>query len=87
VVQQEYVILADDNYPMYPVVITEPGLSPAASYIPGFSLTDFTGYAKAAQVTGKVFAADMVSPTSTNLTTAVENMILAFTMMRPDVHL
>ncbi|WP_339886723.1 ice-binding family protein [uncultured Flavobacterium sp.] len=55
------------------------GLSPAAtSYITGFSLTDFTGYATSAQITGKVYAADMVSPTSTNLTTAVENMITAY---------
>lgn len=55
------------------------GLSPAAtSYITGLSLTDFTGYATSAQVTGKVFAADMVSPTSINLTTAVENMITAY---------
>jgi len=55
------------------------GLSPAAtSYITGFALTKATGYATASQVTGKLFAADMVSPTSTNLTTAVENMITAY---------
>ena len=29
-------------------------------------------------MTGKIFAADMVSPTSSNLTTAVENMITAY---------
>jgi hypothetical protein len=56
------------------------GLSPAAtSYITGLSLVDYTGYATASQVTGKVYAADMVSPTSTNLTTAVENMLTAYT--------
>ena len=55
------------------------GLSPAAtSYITGLSLTDFTGYATSAQITGKVYAADMVSPTSSNLTTAVNNMITAY---------
>lgn len=55
------------------------GLSPAAtSYITGFSLTDFTGYATSAQITGKVYAADMVTPTSSNLTTAVDNMITAY---------
>lgn len=55
------------------------GLSPAAtSYITGLSLTDFTGYATSAQVTGQVFAADMADPTPINLTTAVENMITAY---------
>lgn len=55
------------------------GLSPAAtSYITGLSLTDFTGYATSAQVTGKVYAADMAAPTPINLTTAVENMITAY---------
>jgi hypothetical protein len=56
------------------------GLSPAAtSYITGFGLTNATGYATTPQVTGKVYAADMVSPTSSNLTTAVENMLTAYT--------
>ncbi|OBX26486.1 Ig-like domain-containing protein [Gelidibacter algens] len=55
------------------------GLSPAAtSYITGLSLTDFTGYATSAQVTGKLYAADMASPTPINLTTAVENMTTAY---------
>jgi hypothetical protein len=55
------------------------GLSPAAeSYITGFALTDATGYAISSQVTGNVFAADMVSPTPINLTTAVENMLTAY---------
>jgi len=55
------------------------GLSPAAtSFITGLSLTDFTGYATSAQVTGEVFAADMADPTPVNLTTAVENMITAY---------
>ncbi len=55
------------------------GLSPAAtSYITGLSLTNATGYATSAQVTGQIFAADMAAPTGTNLTTAVENMITAY---------
>jgi hypothetical protein len=55
------------------------GLSPAAtSFIAGFTLTDATGYATSAQVTGNVYAADMANPTPMNLTTAVENMITAY---------
>jgi Ice-binding-like/Bacterial Ig-like domain len=55
------------------------GLSPAAtSYITGLGLTNATGYATSAQVTGSVFAADMAAPTPTNLTTAVNNMITAY---------
>lgn len=76
-----YVVLAKTTITNVPtsVITGDLGLSPAAtSYITGLSLTDFTGYATAAQVTGKVYAADMVSPTSSNLTTAVENMITAY---------
>lgn len=55
------------------------GLSPAAtSYITGFALTNATGYATSAQVTGNIYAADMASPTPINLTTAVNNMITAY---------
>ncbi|GHN03088.1 hypothetical protein WSM22_45770 [Cytophagales bacterium WSM2-2] len=55
------------------------GLSPAAtSYVTGFSLTNATGYATSAQITGKIFAADMAAPTPINLTTAVNNMITAY---------
>lgn len=55
------------------------GLSPAAtSYITGLALTNATGYATSAQVTGQLFAADMAAPTGINLTTAVENMITAY---------
>lgn len=56
------------------------GLSPAAeSYITGFALTDATGHATSSQITGNVYAADMVSPTPANLTTAVSNMLTAYT--------
>jgi hypothetical protein len=76
-----YVILAKTaiNNSSTSAVTGDLGLSPAAtSYITGLALTDFTGYATSAQVTGKVFAADMASPTPVNLTTAVENMITAY---------
>ncbi len=72
-----YVILAKtaiDNSATS-VVTGDLGLSPAAtSYITGFSLTNATGYATAEQVSGKIYAADMVAPTPINLTTAVNNM-------------
>ena len=56
------------------------GLSPAAtSYVTGLSLTAATGYATSAQVTGKIYAADMAAPTGINLTTAVDNMLTAYT--------
>ena len=76
-----YVILAKTAINNNPTsaVTGKLGLSPAAtSYITGLSLTDFTGYATSAQVTGQLFAADMASPTPINLTTAVENMITAY---------
>jgi hypothetical protein len=56
------------------------GLSPAAtSYVTGFALTNASGYATSSQVTGKVFAADMAAPTPINMTTAVSNMMTAYT--------
>lgn len=76
-----YVILAKTAINNSPTsaVTGDMGLSPAAtSYIREFSLVDATGYATSAQVTGKVYAADMASPTSTNLTTAVNNMLTAY---------
>tara|TARA_R110002050_G_scaffold56512_3_gene127071 strand:- start:20450 stop:21523 length:1074 start_codon:yes stop_codon:yes gene_type:complete len=77
-----YVILAKTAINNNPTsaITGDLGLSPAAtSYITGLSLTDFTGYATSAQITGEIFAADMASPTSINLTTAVENMTTAYT--------
>ncbi|HET6244287.1 MAG: DUF3494 domain-containing protein [Bacteroidetes bacterium] len=76
-----YVILAKTAINNSPTsdITGDLGLSPAAtSYITGFSLTNATGYATSAQVTGKIYAADMVTPTSDNLTTAVTNMITAY---------
>jgi len=55
------------------------GLSPAAtSYITGFSLTNATGFATSAQVTGKIYAADMAVPTPANMTTTINNMVTAY---------
>jgi hypothetical protein len=76
-----YVILAKSaiNNSATSHVTGDLGLSPAAtSYITGLSLTDATGYATSAQVTGKLFAADMAAPTPINLTTSVNNMITAY---------
>ena len=76
-----YVILAKTaiNNSATSAITGDMGLSPAAtSYVTGFSLTNATGYATAVQVTGKIYAADMVAPTPINLTTAVNNMITGY---------
>jgi hypothetical protein len=76
-----YVILAKSAVINNPTsaIVGNIGLSPAAtSYIVGFALTNLTGYATSAQVTGSIYAADMADPTPINLTTAVENMITAY---------
>ena len=76
-----YVILAKTaiNNISTSAITGDLGLSPAAtSYVTGFSLTNATGYATSAQITGKIFAADMADPTPINLTTAVSNMITAY---------
>jgi len=76
-----YVILAKTAINNNPTsaITGDLGLSPAAtSYITGLDLVNATGYATSAQVTGHLFAADMTTPTPTNLITAVENMITAY---------
>lgn len=76
-----YVILAQTAINNNPTsaITGDLGLSPAAtSYITGFALTNATGYATSSQVTGHIYAADMVSPTSSNLTTAINNMTTAY---------
>lgn len=78
---ENYVILAKTAINNNPTsaITGDLGLSPAAtSYITGLALTDFTGYATSAQVTGRIYAADMANPTPMNLTTAVEDMITAY---------
>jgi hypothetical protein len=76
-----FVMLAKTGISTVPasVITGDVGLSPAAeSFITGFSQTDATGYATSPQVTGKIYAADMVTPTSLNLTTAVADMEAAY---------
>ena len=76
-----YVILAKTaiNNTGTSTVTGDLGLSPAAtSFVTGFALTNATGYATSAQVTGKIHAANMADPTPINLTTAVNNMITAY---------
>ena len=76
-----YVILAKTAINNNPTsnITGDLGLSPAAtSYITGLSLTNATGYATSSQVTGKIYAADIVTPTSSNLTTAVNDMNTAY---------
>ena len=77
-----YVILAKTAITNVPTsaITGDMGISPAAaSYITGFAIVKATGYATAAQVTGKIYAADMAAPTGINLTTAVNNMLTAYT--------
>lgn len=55
------------------------GVSPAAeTFLTGFSQTDATGYATCPQVTGLMYAADMVSPTPTMLTQAKGDLTTAY---------
>ncbi len=77
-----YAILAKTAISTVPdsVITGDVGLSPAAeSYMTGFSQTDATGYATSFQVSGFLYAADMAAPTAINLTTAVEDMLTAYT--------
>ena len=76
-----YVILAKTAINNIPAsaITGDMGLSPAAtSFVTGFALTNATGFATSPQVTGNIYAADMASPTPTNLTTAVNDMITAY---------
>jgi len=76
-----FVILAKSAISTIPnsAITGDVGLSPAAtSYMTGFSLTDWTGYATSDQVTGFLYAADMASPTPSILTTAVSDMETAY---------
>ena len=77
-----YVILAKTAINVTPIsaITGNLGLSPAAtSYITGLALVNATGYATSSQVTGNIYAADMAPPTGINLTTAVNNMLTAYT--------
>ncbi len=77
-----YVILAKSAISNVPtsLVTGDLGLSPAAaSYITGLDLVKAGVSWTSAQVTGEVFAADNDPPTPTDLTTAVDDMQLAYT--------
>ncbi len=79
-----YAILAKSGVSTVPAssVTGNLGVSPAAAtYITGFSLiADATNvFSTSTQVVGKVYAANYAVPTPSNLTTAVEDMLLAFT--------
>lgn len=79
-----FVVLAKTQISTVPAsaITGDIAVSPAAaSYITGFSLAldGTTMFSTSPQVTGKVYAADYTSPTSTNLTTAISDMETAFT--------
>lgn len=79
-----YAILAKTGISSVPnsVVTGNIGVSPIdATAITGFSLTmDATNeFSISSQITGKVYASDYTSPTSSNLTTAISNMETAYT--------
>lgn len=77
-----YVVLAKAAIANVPIsaVTGNLGLSPAAaSYVTGFSLTKAGTHWTSPQVVGGVFAADNDPPTASNLTTAVANMLTAYT--------
>jgi ice-binding like protein len=80
----DYVILAESAIStVAPAVVTgDLGIYPmAASFITGFSLiADSTNvFSTSLQVTGKIYAADYAPPTSSNLSTAIGDMSLAYT--------
>jgi hypothetical protein len=64
-------------------VVGDIGVSPvAASYITGFDLVADTAtntFSTSSLVKGKLYASDYTEPTPTNLTTAVKNMLTAYT--------
>lgn len=79
-----YAILAKTGISSVPnsVVTGNIGVSPIGSTsITGFSLTeDATNqFSVSSQITGKAYASDYASPTSSNLTTAISNMETAYT--------
>lgn len=77
-----YVIMAKEAINNNPTsaITGDIALSPAAtSYITGFSLTNQTGNAISDQIDGLIYAADMAAPTPNNLTTAIGNMMTAYT--------
>jgi hypothetical protein len=79
---KNYAVLAESEISNVPTskVTGDLGLSPAAaSYITGFALTKAGPSWTSKQVVGDVFAADNDPPTPTLLTTAVKDMMTAYT--------
>ena len=79
-----YAILAKSGISSVPnsVITGNIGVSPAAAtYITGFSLAEDApnGFSTSTQITGKAYASDYASTTSSDLTTAVSNMEAAYT--------
>jgi hypothetical protein len=77
-----YVILAKSAISTVPTsaITGDVGLSPAAaSFITGFSMTKAGTKWTSLQVTGSIFAANNDPPTPATLTTAVADMMLAYT--------
>jgi len=80
----DYAILSKTGISTVPTsaVTGNLGVSPAAAtYITGFSLTADTtnAFATSPQVTGNIYASDYAPPTPSNLTSAIDDMQLAFT--------
>ena len=79
---ENYVVLAKTALNNVPTsfITGDVGISPATTdNITGFSLVDEIGYATSNQVTGRVYASDMLVPTPLNLALAVSNMSTAYT--------
>jgi len=78
----KYVILAASAITNVPTshVTGDVAISPAAAtYITGFVKTKAGTFWTAPEVVGKIFAADNDAPTPSNLTTAINNMMTAYT--------
>jgi hypothetical protein len=80
----DFVLLAKTGISTVPpaIVTGDLGVSPvAASYLTGFSLTASAtkAFSTSAQVTGKIYASDYAVPTPAKMTTAINDMALAFT--------
>jgi len=79
-----YAILAKTGIATVPTsaITGNLGLSPAAAtYVTGFSLTADSSnvFSTSPQVVGKVFASNYAPPSPSNLTTAIGDMLIAFT--------
>jgi len=77
-----YVVLAESEITNVPTskITGNVAISPAAaSYITGFGLTKAGTKWTSPQVIGSIFAADNDPPTPSNLTTAIANMMTAYT--------